>query len=180
MTDAEIKKLIFVTKAAYPSVYNKYDAEDLDNLLIAWRMCLADYTYDQASKGLMAYMRTDTKGFPPVAGQIIEQIQKLCQKEELLPSQAWDRVMRGIRNGTYGAEEEYDKLPSMVQKAIGSPQYLRDCAADSGFNEGVAKGQFEKNYAIVLEREKYNSKLPISMRIETQERTLITERIMGQ
>ena len=173
MTDAEIKKLIFVTKAAYPSVYAKYTNADLENLLIAWRMCLADYTYEQASKGLMAYMRNDTKGFPPVAGQIIEQIQKLTEKESLLPSQAWDMVRKAISNGTYGAEKEYEKLPPAVQKAIGSAQYLRDCAGDYGFNEGVARGQFEKNYGIILERERYDSKLPVSMRIGTQERVML-------
>lgn len=173
MTDAEIKKLIYVTKSAYPSVYAKYTKDDLENLLIAWRMCLADYTYEQASKGLMAYMRNDTKGFPPVAGQIIEQIQKLTEKESLLPSQAWDMVRKAISNGTYGAEKEYEKLPPAVQKAIGSAQYLRDCAGDYDFNEGVARGQFEKNYAIILERERYDSKLPAGMRIGMQERVML-------
>lgn len=173
MTDAEIKKLIFVTKAAYPSVYAKYTNADLENLLIAWRMCLADYSYDIASKGLMAYMRNDTKGFPPVAGQIIEQIQKLTEKESLLPSQAWDMVRKAISNGTYGAEKEYEKLPPAVQKAIGSAQYLQDCAGDYDFNEGVARGQFERNYATVLERQKYESKLPVSMRIGAQERVML-------
>lgn len=173
MTDAEIKKLIFVTKAAYPSVYAKYTNADLENLLIAWRMCLADYTYDQASKGLMAYMRNDTKGFPPVAGQIIEQIQKLSEESSLLPSEAWSMVRRAISNGTYGAEKEYEKLPPLVQRAIGSAQYLRECAGDYDFNEGVARGQFERNYATVLERQKYESKLPVSMRIGSQERMMI-------
>ena len=173
MTDAEIKKLIFVTKAAYPTVYAKYSAEDLENLLIAWRMCLADYTYDEASKGLMVYMRNDTKGFPPAAGQIIEQIQKLKEKDQMLPAEAWAIVRRAINRGTYYAEEDYEKMPPTIQKAIGSAQYLRDCAIDTGFNEGVARGQFEKNYSIMLEREKYHSKLPVSLRIETQERAMI-------
>ena len=173
MMDEEIKKLLFVVKATYPSVYGKYTKADLESLLISWRMCLGDYTYDQASKGLMAYMRTDTKGFPPVPGQIIEQIQKLNAKEEMLPSQAWDMVMRAIKNGIYGAEKEYDKFPPLVQKAIGSAQYLRDCASDSGFNEGVARGQFERNYAVIMEREKYSAKLPPSMRIGAQEKVLI-------
>lgn len=175
MTDTEIKKLIYVTKAAYPTVYGKYTVQELENLLIAWRMCLADYTYEQASNGLMAYMRTDTKGFPPVAGQIIEQIQKLAAKESLLPSEAWDMVRKAISNGTYGAEKEYDKLPPIVQRAIGSAQYLRDCAGDSGFNEGVARGQFEKNYAIMLERERYDAKLPESMRLGAKNTMMIEE-----
>ena len=91
----------------------------------------------------------------------------------MLPSQAWDMVRRGIKNGIYGAEKEYDRMPPAVQKAIGSAQYLRDCATDSGFNEGVARGQFERNYAVVLEREKYEAKIPISFRITTQERVMI-------
>lgn len=176
MTDAEIKKLIFVCKANYPAIYQKYSKDDLENQLIAWRMCLDGYTYDEASKGLMAYMRTDKKGFPPVAGQIIDHIQSLQAKDEILPSQAWDMVMRGIKNGSYGAEDEYAKLPELVQEAIGSAQYLRDCAGDSGFNEGVARGQFERNYAIVCKRAKYSAKVPPSMRLSTQERVMIDEK----
>lgn len=175
MTDKEIKKLIFATKAAYPTVYGKYTADDLENMLIAWRMCLSDLTYEQASLGLMAYMRNDTKGFPPVAGQIIEQVQKLSAKESLLPSQAWDMVRKAISNGTYGAEKEFEKLPPAVQKAIGSAQYLRDCAGDYEFNEGVARGQFEKNYAIILERERYDAKIPESMRLGARNTMMLEE-----
>lgn len=165
MTDKEIKKLIYVTKAAYPTIYNKYSEADLENLLIAWRMCLGDCSYEDASKGLMLYMRNDTKGFPPAAGQIIEQIQKLNAQKQLLPSEAWSIVRKAISRGYYYSEEEYAKMPPAIQKAIGSAQYLKDCAIDTGFNEGVARGQFEKNYAIILEREKYQAKLPESLRI---------------
>lgn len=171
MTDADIKKLIFVTKAAYPRAFEKYTKDDLENLLIAWRMCLEGYSYEIASRGLKAYMMTDTKGFPPSVGQIIDCIHKLTpEKEPMGAIEAWNMVMKAIRNGSYNAQEEYEKLDPLIQKTIGGVQYIYDEATNNDFNMDVAKGQFIKNYEIMAKREKEMAKLPDTVRIGVQER----------
>lgn len=173
MSIEECWKLVYVIKSQYPGYYARFTEKDYESMAVGLHLCLEEYTYEQASKGLKAFLKTDTKGFPPTPGQIIEHIHKLCQNDDLLPAEAWALVRKAIGNGTYGAEAEYAKLPVLVQKAIGSPAYLRECATDEGFSEGVAKGQFEKNYTILIERERYNAKIPPSMKIETQERMMI-------
>jgi hypothetical protein len=77
-------------------------------------------------------------------------------------------VMKAIRNGTYGSEKEYEKLPPIIQKTIGSARYIYDEATNSDFNMDVAKGQFISNYRSMLKREQDISILPASMRIESQ------------
>lgn len=167
MTRQETWKLVFVIRSSYPKHYQNFTESDFENMCTALYMCLEDYTYQQASMGLKMFLISDTKGFPPVAGQIIEQIQKITPKPEMMEGlQAWNLVMQGIRNGTYGAEEEFEKLPPLVQQTIGSAQYLRDEATNSDFNMDVAKGQFLKNYEIVTRREAELAKIPASMRLE--------------
>jgi len=171
MTKEETWKIVYVIKSSYPKSYERFSEKDFDNLCTSLHMCLENYTYQQASLGLKAFLISDTKGFPPVAGQIIEQIHKLTPKpSEMEGLQAWNLVMQGIRNGTYGAEEEFSKLPPLVQKTIGSAQYLRDEAINSDFNMDVAKGQFLKNYEIIKKREAEMEKIPASMRLEIKER----------
>lgn len=171
MTKDETWKLVFVIKSSYPRHYERFSESDFENLCTSLHMCLEDYTYQQASMGLKAFLISDTKGFPPVAGQIIEQIRKLTpSQQEMDGLQAWNLVMQGIRNGTYGAEEEFEKLPDLVKQTIGSAQYLRDEATNNDFNMDVAKGQFLKNYEVVKKRAEEINKLPSSMRLEIKER----------
>lgn len=170
MTRDETWKIVYVIKSSYPKHYERFSERDFDNLCTSLHMCLEDYSYQQVSMGLKAFLVSDTKGFPPVAGQIIEQIHKLTPSENQLGSlEAWNKVMTAIRNGVYGSEKEFAKLPPLIQKTIGSPQYLYDEATNSDFNMDVAKGQFIKNYEITVKREIEDSKLrPIQ--IELQER----------
>ena len=174
MTREECWKLVFVIKSSYPKTYERFSEQDFENLCTAMYMCLSEYTYEQAAKGLKAYLVSDTKGFPPVAGQIIAQIQKLNPEKAPEGSiEAWNLVMRAIRNGSYGAEEEFEKLPRLVQKTLGSPQYLRDEAANSDFNLDVAKGQFMKNYEIIVKRDREMAIIAPGLQIEEQERVMI-------
>lgn len=167
MTKAETWKLIAVMRSAYPKTYEKFSEADFEHLCSVMFMCLEEFSYEQAALGLKAFLMSDTKGFPPVAGQIIEQIRKITPKrQELDGLQAWNLVMKGIRNGTYGAEKEFNNLPELVQKTIGSPQYLRDEASNSGFNLDVAKGQFLRNYENTLKHEAELNNIPMSVRIE--------------
>ena len=167
MTKKETWAPLLLIKNAYPTSFGKLDNETYENLCTIFSNCLENYPAEIVYKGFLAFYQTDTKGYPPTAGQIIDQINKLQHKDELLPSNAWNLVVRAIKNGNYGAEEEFDRLPPLVQKTIGSPQYLRDCASDCSFNASVARGQFEKNYSILIEREKYNSLLSMSINIES-------------
>lgn len=176
MTKQETWKLIAVMRSAYPKTYEKFTEEDFEHLCSVMFMCLEEFSYQQAALGLKMFLMNDTKGFPPVAGQIIEQIRKITPKPiELDGLQAWNLVMKGIRNGTYGAKKEFNNLPELVQKTIGSPQYLRDEASNSGFNLDVAKGQFLKNYENTLKREAELSKIPLSVRIEADKLLRIGE-----
>ena len=38
--------------------------------------------------------------------------------------EAWSLVRRALRNSGYHAKEEYEKLPPMVRRAVGSPDNL--------------------------------------------------------
>ena len=168
MTKEECWKLIIVLKSTYPKHYEKFGETEFENLCTMFNMCLEDYTYEQAALGLKAFLIKDTKGFPPVVGQIIEQIHLLQPQEYPAEMDAWNLVMRAIRNGTYNSEKEFEKLPPIVQKTIGNARYIYDEATNNDFNMDVAKGQFLANYRTMLKREQEISKLPESMRIESQ------------
>ena len=75
--------------------------------------------------------------------------------------EAWALVSNALRNGTYGAVEEFEKLPEIVQKAVGSPENLRNWAqTDVGSVENVIQSNFIKTYRAELNRKSSISILP--------------------
>ena len=161
MTREEAKKLIIVITYTYPN----YKPQDLSMAVDVWAEMLSDYSYEQASNGLKAFITTDTSGFAPSIGQLIDKIHSINpQENELNSNEAWAMVYKALCNSNYHAEEEFAKLPELVQKAVGSADNLRSLAGSSDFNEEVEKSLFTKTYEAVRKRAKEDAKLPEQLR----------------
>ena len=130
----------------------------------AWKMALEDYEEKQAHLAFKLYMQTDTSGFAPAPGQIIDKIHGLTQPSELNEMEAWSLVSKAIRNSGYNSVEEFAKLPPLVQKAVGLPDQLRTWALDENYNEQVVMSNFQRAYKIELQREKELQKIPKAVR----------------
>lgn len=162
MTRDEVKKLIMIITYTYPN----YKPQDLSVAVDIWTEMLSDFTYEQASCGLQAFIRTDTNGFAPSIGQLIDKIHSIFPSEsEINANEAWALVYKAICNSTYHSEEEFAKLPELVQKAVGSAENLRSLAITNDFNQEVEKSLFSRTYEVVKKREQEISKLPESMRV---------------
>ena len=178
MDGVEVKKLLYVVRSNYKRHFDNYSQEDFENLAIAWGMCLEGYTYEQASMGLKAFMVSDTKGFPPVVGQIIDQISKLDKSNEIMGAmEAWGLVYKAVCNSTYNADTEFAKLPPLCQKVVGNAANLKEMASmDMDTVKSVEQSHFIRQYNATVEREKEMQKLPPSMRLAleaSQERKLL-------
>lgn len=124
-------------------------------------MILSDYSYKDVSVALKAYILSDVSGFAPSIGQLVSKIGMIRDKKELNEMEAWALVSNALRNGTYGSVEEFEKLPEIVQKAVGSPENLRNWAqTDVGSVENVIQSNFIKTYRAELSRKSSISILP--------------------
>lgn len=156
MTRDEAKKLIMVICSTYPN----YKPMDLKSAISVWHFMLSDFEYSEISVALKAYILSDTSGFAPTVGQLVEKSHKLKAPEELNEMQAWALVSKALRNGTYGADEEFNKLPVLVQRAVGSPSQLRNWATtDYESIENVIQSNFMRTYRTVCSRANEFSKL---------------------
>lgn len=153
----EIVKLLTTIQAAFPnfSVANK------EITLKIWHEMLSDYTYEHIAVALKAYISTDTSGFAPSIGELIQKANSLVENGELNEIEAWTLVSKAIRNGYYGAEKEFEKLPPIVQKSVGSPEQLRMWATtDSKSIETVISSNFMRTYKAEVKRAKEYERLP--------------------
>ena len=136
MTREETKQVLMIIQATYPN----YKPPDRTIAINAWTMALEEYPYKAVEIALKAYIKTDTSGFAPSPGQVIQKIHIAEEYTELSEMEAWTLVARALRNGIYGADQEFDKLPRTVQKAAVSPDNLN-------FNPRTLKG-----YDVILRR----------------------------
>ncbi len=158
MTRDESKKLLMVIQAAYPN----FKPENKSVTVDTWWIMLSDYTYGQVESAIKAFIRTDTKGYAPSIGQIIEKLQLLFGDTEINEMAAWGMVLKAIRNSSYHAEEEFAKLPPVIQRTIGDPNQLREWALTNdpdGKALNVIQSHFSRAYRQEAMRAKELSKM---------------------
>lgn len=157
MTRTETQNILMSIQAAYPN----YKPPDKTIAINTWHRMLEEYTYSQVSAGLEMYILSDTSGFAPSIGQVLDKIHTIGAPVELSEMEAWVLVSRALRNGYYGAEKEFEMLPPLVQKAVGAPSQLRNWAmTDSESVENVIQSNFMRTYRSVLRRENEMAKMP--------------------
>lgn len=157
MTREETVEIIHIICDCYPN----FKPEDLSRTIDAWQVMLEEYSCEQVAVALKAYITSNTSGFAPSVGEIVAKIQLVSQPQELDGMAAWGLVSKALRNGTYGAVEEFNKLPPLVRQAVGMPDNLKNWAAsDYQTIETVIQSNFLRTYEVIVKRETEISRMP--------------------
>lgn len=157
MTREQVGKLLMTIQAYYPN----YNPPDKEITLNAWHIMLAEYPEELVLQALRACIATNTSGFAPDVGQIMSKIQTISQPQELDGMTAWGLVSKALRNGTYGAVEEFNKLPPLVRQAVGMPDNLKNWAtSDYQTIETVIQSNFLRTYETVVKRANEINRMP--------------------
>lgn len=161
MTRDEVIKLLMVIQAAYPN----YKQPDKTVAANTWYMMLKDYEKEVVEAALKIYIASDTSGFAPAIGQLIDKINTVTAPPELNSMMAWGLVSKALSNGLNGAEKEFEKLPPTVKKAVGSPENLRHWAmSDVRSVETVIQSNFIRSYEAEVRRKNEAAKTPKDVR----------------
>lgn len=162
MTRDETKKILMNIECSYP---NWKPQGDIGFMVDIWADDLAEYSYQEIYMALKSYKATNTSGFAPNVGQLIAELQKFNPAvEKITDAQAWAMVRKALENGNYHSTEEFEKLPELVQKAVGSADQLRIWAGDPDYNESVISSNFKRAYRTIIERAETEARLPIELR----------------
>lgn len=160
MNREETKKIIRIMVDSYPN----YKPSDLSETIDVWCMMLEDFTYQQVALALKAYILSDTSGFAPSIGALVGKMQMINAPKALGEIEAWAMVRKAINNGYYGAEEEFAKLPELVQKSVGSAGQLRQWALSSlDTIETVVSSNFMRTYRAEAKRSEEIARMPVEV-----------------
>lgn len=147
MTKADTARIMAILQTAYPRYYANQTREQLTAAVNLWADLFADDAPDVVLAAVKAHIATDTTGYPPVIGQIKAQITKLTAPPMLTEQEAWALVYRAACNAAYHAQDEFDRLPPVLQRLVGNPSQLRDWALmDADELQTVVASNFQRSY----------------------------------
>lgn len=151
MTMSQTAEMMAILRAAYPRFYVGMTREDASAALNLWHGFFADDDASLVSDAVKAFIANDTKGFPPVVGQIREKLDVINQAVhgfELTPQTAWGLVKRAMKDSAYHSAEQFAELPEVVQEVVGSPSQLHEWAvSNDGVSESVIASNFQRSFA---------------------------------
>lgn len=181
MSREETLKIFAVLKANYSNFFKTLSRTDAEAMVSLWTEMFADTPYELVGAACKTYIATDTTGFPPNVGRINEQIRKLTKKEQLTEQEAISLIMKATRNGIYGAEQEFKKLPPILQRLAGSPNQIKAWAMmDEDEIQTVVSSNLMRSYRAIAKNEETQATLPNSIKqlLETASDTLRIESSM--
>ncbi len=168
MNKQETIQVISLLAGNYNAISQKSKPEK-ELMITSWYACLGDLEYNlvlQAVKKAMIEIP-----YPPTIAEIRKNALELTNSMPTITAiEAWEEAYSMISNGIYMTEEEFDTASPIVKKFFGSVRQVKELAMCSSQEVNtVVKGQFLKQFELLLEREKKDKLLPQSMKDFTKQ-----------
>jgi len=165
MTTEETLKIMAVLRASYPNFYRDMKRSDAEGIVNLWAEMFAEDDYRLVAAAVKALIASDSKGFPPVIGQVKEKLRLLTEKQDMTETEAWALVAKAVRNSGYEYREEYAKLPENIQRIVGAPEQLHEWSQmDSDTVHSVVASNFQRSFRARQASEKQYASLPADVR----------------
>ena len=169
MTKKEMAEIIAIMQSNYPDDFRGMSDKAMNGKINLWFMQFRDDDYKEVLTAVMAHISTDTNRFMPPVGVIKAKMVEIRHPDEMTEMEAWGLVAKALRNGYYGAQEEFNKLPPVIQRLVGSPNQLREWAnMDSETVASVVASNFQRSYKVRAAKEREYLALPSAVRQEME------------
>lgn len=159
MNKDETIAILAVIRTAYPNFYRS--AEEIDSAIDLWTMMFVDETAKIVTEAVKALICTNK--YPPTIADVKEKIALITQPQQLTEMEAWGLVLQAIQDSNYHAQIQFNKLPAVIQKVIGSANQLREWGMlDKDSINAVVQSNFMRSYKTYSKNERELALLPQS------------------
>ena len=163
MNRTEMVQIITLLAGNYETIANK-SQQQRELMLNTWYECLGDLDYKIV---LQAVKKTIIESpYSPTIHEIrknaVELINPTTKRTAI---EAWNEAIGMISNGIYMTEEQFNTASPEVKKFFGNVRQVKELAMlDSDTVNTVTKGQFLKQYDILVQRDREEKMLPEPMK----------------
>lgn len=163
MNRTETIQVITLLAGNYDSIAKK-DSTQKQLMINTWLECLGDLDYKLV---LQAVKKTIIESpYPPTIHDIRKNaVEMINPSTQITAIEAWNEAYKMICNGLYMTEEQFEQHSPEVKRFFGDVRQVKEQAlVDTDIVNSVTKGQFLKQYEVIVNREKEQKLLPQSMR----------------
>ena len=158
---SETRKVMAYIAAAFPKYFQNVTKQSAEKQAIVWNEALAEYSIQAVLVGVKSFIASDSSGFPPTPGQVIEYIHFTGNPRDHSGTEAWALVRKAVNVPWDQFEASYATLPRAAQIAVGSAESLKELAQmDMQKFETVAQSNFLRMYDAAKRREAKEQVMP--------------------
>lgn len=147
MTREETQQILQILRLNYPNSFKGLSDKDTFDFLDLWSEAFKDDDVKIVVMAVKSIIYTDTREFYPNIATVKKEMYKITHHDTLNEFEAWALVLKALKESKWASQEEFEKLPNEVQKAVGSADNLKEWAwiEDSSLPTVVASN-FYKSY----------------------------------
>lgn len=167
MTTEDAAFVLAVMKTAWPASYRGLTAKEANATVALWAEMFADEPRELVAAAVKAIILEESdREFAPTIGAVKQRVIKLREPEEMTAQEAWQCVTKAVTHcSLQDPSREFNKLPEAVQRAVGSPNQLRDWGlVDETVFHTVVASNFRKIWETSQKREQARKALPSELR----------------
>ena len=167
MNSGEAAYLLAIMKSNWPGSYSKMTPADAKATCVLWADLFADDPAELVQAAVKMIMLSEPeREFAPNVAMVKEKMRQIKNPGELSAQEAWQLVSKAVTScDLMNPSKEFEKLPPLVQKAVGSANQLREwgMVTPDAFQTVVASN-FRRSWDKAQRREQEQAALPESMR----------------
>jgi hypothetical protein len=157
----DVIKLMSVLRGAYPQFYRDVGRQEALDTISLWTDMFSEDDAAIVAAAVKALIATDSKGYPPHIGAVKAKIRQLTERPQMAPQEAWGMVWRAVQRSAYNSREEFERLPPMLRRLVGTPEQLKAWAQmDANTVQSVIGSNFQRSYQERAKQESEFQALP--------------------
>lgn len=163
MNKQETVQLIALLAGNYDSIAKK-DNTQKQLMIATWLECLGDLDYRIVLEAVKKSIIESS--YPPTIHEVRKNAMELINPSiQRTAIEAWNEAYKMICNGLYMTEEQFNSASPEVKKFFGNVRQVTELAKTNiDTINTVTKGQFLKQYDLLVQREEKQKLIPEKMR----------------
>lgn len=168
MKKEETIQVITLLAGNYDSIAKK-DKTQKQLMINTWQECLGDLEYQLVLQAVKKSIIDSP--YPPTIHDIRKNaIEMMNPTQKRTAIEAWNEAYSMICRGLYMTAEQFETASPEVKKFFGNVRQVRELAmTDADVVNSVTKGQFLKQYDVLVQREQERKMLPPQMQEFTKQ-----------
>ena len=170
MNRKETTQILVILASNYKFFNEQMSEQGKSDILVkTWQSCFEDMPYDLVANAVKKTMLTSE--YPPTIAEVRKQATEMIKPNTTKTAiEAWNEAYSMICRGGYMTEEEFNMASPEVKKFFGNVRQVKELAmTDISTVNSVTKGQFLKQYEVIVERQIEQNVLPDNMKAKILE-----------